>query len=292
MNLPDVEALTKITAALLGLGYLLIGGLSLVPATRSRGQELWPSLLSATATIGAVFLSFLVGTWGLAIFFTLLSARVGMEVGQLRFRQKWPAAVVALLVSTAAMAWPVFALVAAGMWLILIARLVTVPNREGGILWGWIELLVFPILPLAVLAAGAIGPETRSLMLIAYILSEVFDSFALVSGKLFGRHKAFPVLSPRKTIEGLVGGALLLMAVTAGVAATFELPVMPAMIVALISGLATVAGDLSASRLKRQAGVKDFPAISSQQGGALDIFDAWIAAGAVLAVGATLLFAT
>ena len=49
----------------------------------------------------------------------------------------------------------------------------------------------------------------------------------------------------------------------------------------LVAGLA-VAGDLAASRLKRMAGVKDYPVLMRRQGGVLDSLDSWIAAGAGL----------
>ena len=59
-------------------------------------------------------------------------------------------------------------------------------------------------------------------------------------------------------------------------------PVLGSMLFALAAGALTVAGDLAASRLKRVAGVKDYPAVLPHQGGLLDITDAWIATGAGL----------
>jgi phosphatidate cytidylyltransferase len=56
------------------------------------------------------------------------------------------------------------------------------------------------------------------------------------------------------------------------------------LIVAATSAVATVAGDLVASWLKRRAGVKDFPPIHAVQGGVLDIADAWIVTAPALAV--------
>jgi len=58
------------------------------------------------------------------------------------------------------------------------------------------------------------------------------------------------------------------------------LPALGSMTLALFVGALTVLGDLAASRLKRAAGVKDYPHLMRHQGGLLDITDAWIASGA------------
>ena len=78
-----------------------------------------------------------------------------------------------------------------------------------------LDLLVFPTVPLVVFTAAGLHGGFEVWLLVAFILVETFDSYALLGGKFFGRHKAFPVLSPRKTVEGLVIGAIVLM-LTAG----------------------------------------------------------------------------
>ena len=118
--------------------------------------------------------------------------------------------------------------------------------------------------------------------------AETFDSYALLGGKLFGKHKAFPNLSPNKTVEGLGIGAIMLMATAAGLGVLLAgLPVLASAAIALFAGVLTLAGDLLASRLKRLSGVKDYPQILPHQGGLLDITDAWVVTGAGLVCLAT-----
>ncbi|KMW57387.1 Phosphatidate cytidylyltransferase [Candidatus Rhodobacter oscarellae] len=142
-------------------------------------------------------------------------------------------------------------------------------------------VLAFPLLPLAVFTIGGMAQTYTAWLLLAYILVEVFDSFALLGGKLFGRTKAFPELSPNKTIEGLAAGAVMLMLVAAGGAAVLGTAILPAMGLALLVAPLAVTGDLAASKLKRMSGVKDFPKVLPHQGGLLDTTDAWIVTGAV-----------
>ncbi len=79
-------------------------------------------------------------------------------------------------------------------------------------------------------------------MLVAYILIETFDSYALVVGKLFGKRPAFPVLSPRKTIEGLLGGAVFLVLTVVVVAAVMDASILFATALALLAGILGLAG--------------------------------------------------
>ena len=143
------------------------------------------------------------------------------------------------------------------------------------------NLIAFPAVPLVVLAAAAIRGDVAAWLLVAFLLVETFDSYALLGGKFMGKTKAFPVLSPNKTIEGLAAGAVMLMA-TAGLGAwALDAPVLAgSMALALFAGTLAVTGDLAASRLKRAAGVKDYPHLMRHQGGLLDITDAWIVTGA------------
>ncbi len=99
-------------------------------------------------------------------------------------------------------------------------------------------------------------------------------------GRLLGRHRLAPHISPGKTWEGLLGGALL--AGVAGGALAWWLPV-PAAYVTAAGTAALVAvvgqvGDLSESMFKRRAGVKDSGAWLPGHGGILDRIDSLTAA--------------
>jgi phosphatidate cytidylyltransferase len=111
-----------------------------------------------------------------------------------------------------------------------------------------------------------------------YIVVAVFDGFSQVSGQLLGRHKLAPRLSPGKTIEGTLGGMIsaLGMATLAGPLADMTFP--RTLETGLLICLASLGGDLAASWIKRQAGIKDYGRLLPGHGGVLDRFDSFLPA--------------
>ena len=117
----------------------------------------------------------------------------------------------------------------------------------------------------------------RELLLLVYMLVEVGDSFALIFGKSFGRTAVFKKLSPKKTMEGLVGGVIAtLVAATcySGFAGRFTVP--QALSLAALVFLTALAGDLIVSAYKRWHGRKDFLAVNMMHGGVVDIYDSFL----------------
>jgi phosphatidate cytidylyltransferase len=116
-----------------------------------------------------------------------------------------------------------------------------------------------------------------------FLVTAACDGFSQVTGQLVGRVKLAPRVSPRKTVEGLAGG--LIAAVVVALLLRDELGAgLPAtVVIALLTGLAGLAGDLAASWVKRRAGIKDFSAALPGQGGFLDRFDSLL--GALVFVG-------
>lgn len=111
------------------------------------------------------------------------------------------------------------------------------------------------------------------------------DSGAYLFGKLFGRHKLAPKVSPGKTWQGLIGGLFT----SAVIAYLFDmlvftrwvnLNVAPVVLVvcSVVAALASVLGDLTESMLKREAGVKDSSQLIPGHGGVLDRIDSLMAA--------------
>jgi phosphatidate cytidylyltransferase len=114
----------------------------------------------------------------------------------------------------------------------------------------------------------------------------VADIAAYFSGRTLGRHKLAPLISPGKTIEGAVGGALAV--VVLGTAVTYVRPLGDSFFAHLWQSVAwpvfaatllllvalSITGDLFESSLKRQAGVKDSGALLPGHGGILDRIDA------------------
>lgn len=157
--------------------------------------------------------------------------------------------------------------------------------RPAPLAWVW-RLLLFPAIPLGLFIFAASKPEAGLALLTSFLFVEIFDSFSLLGGRLFGSRKLAPRLSPGKTWEGLATG----IATTLSSATLISL-LMPQharlfLLLALLSAPAAIAGDLAASAAKRRAGVKDYPAILPIQGGLLDIMDSWIVAGPLAAFAA------
>ncbi len=130
------------------------------------------------------------------------------------------------------------------------------------------------------------GPVTA---LAAMSIVWATDSCAYFAGKQFGRRKLAPHLSPGKTIEGVIGGlagALLVAVLFALLGMDMEVSDVRFWIwvgAAAIAALASVAGDLYQSRLKRIAGVKDSGTLLPGHGGILDRIDGLVSAMPVLA---------
>jgi len=105
------------------------------------------------------------------------------------------------------------------------------------------------------------------------------DTGAYFSGRYFGKHKLAPVVSPKKTIEGSVGGAIICMvlviAATAvyGYAVTCNVNYLSLCCISLLAALTGMLGDLIASSLKREHDVKDYGWIMPGHGGVMDRFD-------------------
>ena len=133
-------------------------------------------------------------------------------------------------------------------------------------------------------------PGWQSHFAFVVVVTASVDGFGEIVGRLIGRHRLVPRLSPGKTVEGLVGG--LVVAVLVAVATGFMTPwseVGPLVIVGLVTSAGAVAGDLAFSAIKRRAGVKDFSGILPGHGGILDRFDSLLLAAPAFALARLLL---
>lgn len=132
-------------------------------------------------------------------------------------------------------------------------------------------------------------PHGIYLVWLIFISSWITDSCAYLAGRAFGKHKLAPILSPKKTIEGAIGGLLgaAVVALIYGCILQFGLhislpgryPISIAVMVVVVSvagGLISMLGDLAASGIKRNFDVKDYGNLIPGHGGIMDRFDSVI----------------
>ena len=115
------------------------------------------------------------------------------------------------------------------------------------------------------------------------------DSGAYFVGRKFGLRKLAPMVSPNKSIEGLIGGLVTSCLIIAVVAVAYlDVPAtafLLFMILSLITVVASVQGDLVESMIKRRAGIKDSGRILPGHGGVLDRVDSLLSATPIFAAG-------
>ena len=132
--------------------------------------------------------------------------------------------------------------------------------------------------------------ETRTLDNGVYLVWLIFvsswgnDTFAYFTGVLIGKHKMAPVLSPKKSVEGAIGGiagATILGIIYGSIVSTrmsevIGSPVLTFAVASCVGAILAIVGDLAASAIKRNYNVKDYGKLIPGHGGILDRFDSVI----------------
>lgn len=125
-------------------------------------------------------------------------------------------------------------------------------------------------------------PDGKFLVWLIFLCSWGCDTCAYCVGMLIGKHKMAPVLSPKKSIEGAVGGVagaallgVIYAAATQGKMAEYAL-------ICAVGALISMAGDLAASAIKRNQNIKDYGKLIPGHGGILDRFDSVIITAPVI----------
>ena len=175
---------------------------------------------------------------------------------------QWPMAALGVLATSSVLTWT--------------ALLIRGPrheaSRRSGVLVGAIVYIATGLVSLAVLRARSDGLAWASAVLIATWAN---DTGAFFGGKLVGRHRLLPAVSPGKTWEGVAVGAVVGMAGAIGARAWFGAPPLAAAIaIGVIAAVLGPIGDLCKSMVKRAAGVKDTGKLFLAHGGMLDRIDA------------------
>ena len=148
----------------------------------------------------------------------------------------------------------------------------------------WLVSVLYVAVPGAhfILARNFI--DGRDWLIVLLAITFATDTGAYAVGRLFGRHRLAPAISPNKTIEGAIGGLALGAAAAVGVPMLLGVATrMPGpVLLALLVPIAAMAGDLLESALKRRLGVKDMSNLLPGHGGLLDRLDSLLLAGPCL----------
>jgi phosphatidate cytidylyltransferase len=139
---------------------------------------------------------------------------------------------------------------------------------------------VAPALP-AGAAFASLGAE-RGWILLLVLGVWAYDTGAYFVGRRYGRRRFLAHLSPSKTYAGLIGGAVIATIVVAVLLGALGQPPVAGLLLGPLVALASQAGDLAESLLKRAAGAKDSGSIIPGHGGVLDRIDSFLFAAPVV----------
>ena len=171
---------------------------------------------------------------------------------------------------------------AVGLWAVIFLWVQGYPSSA--ILWSpklvlialGILLLTFTWVAVATILHAEQG---RWLLLLAIVVVALADIGGYLAGRLFGKHKLAPVVSPGKTWEGFVGGIFLELVLIATLLWLNLGQTLSALLILIIPvALYSVLGDLFESMIKRHSGVKDSSQLLPGHGGVLDRIDGFMAA--------------
>lgn len=253
-------------------------------------RELLVRTISGAVLVAVLLTCVLVSPWAWAAL-ALFVVTVGtFEMGRLQQIEHPMALVVGVLL--AGVAYLIAAMVGlemiASRWLLLEFLLLLLPfllalfsttssfKQVAAFCYGSLVYLAMPCAMTVFMYQKALFGDMAGarLVILVFALLWTNDTFAYLTGRLLGRHKLFPRISPGKTIEGSLGGLVLTVA---GVVAFSHyaswLPMKEAVGMGLIAVVCGTLGDLCESMMKRQAGVKDSGKLIPGHGGILDRFD-------------------
>lgn len=126
-------------------------------------------------------------------------------------------------------------------------------------------------------------PHGHLLILLVFIGAWVTDGAAYFVGRAFGKHKLIPDVSPKKTVEGAIGGSVfcaisfIIFGIAAGKITTYSANIIEIAAAGIVISVISQFGDLIASLIKRHYGIKDYGKLFPGHGGVMDRFDSIIA---------------
>ena len=253
-------------------------------------RRIGTAVVAAPAFLGVAY----AGDWYWAVLVAVIAAAAQWELyAMARTSGLRPLRGVGLVLGAGlvlAAQWPALALaVGSGLVILLPVTPWLVPQER------FLESLSVTVLGV-IYPAGLLGalvllrngpPEPLSpFLLVVLVLFLVWatDIFAYYVGRTWGQHALAPAISPNKTWEGTIGGAVAAL----GMAVVFKLMLLPALswvdvgVVAVIGGGLSQAGDLVESQMKRATDTKDAGSVLPGHGGLLDRFDSMVIAAPLI----------
>jgi len=151
-------------------------------------------------------------------------------------------------------------------------------HNIGYTLFGIIYIVLpFGLMPFVLCDSSHDFAYNSKLLMSIFIMVWANDTFAYLSGMMLGRHKLFERISPKKTWEGSIGGAIATMLIGFFVfSSMFDFCAIHWFIIAALVSVFGTYGDLAESHMKRTLGIKDSGSVLPGHGGFLDRFDAVI----------------
>lgn len=142
------------------------------------------------------------------------------------------------------------------------------------------SIFILSMLLMNDLGVNSLGEDIGFIALLSsFIIAPLADTFAYLTGRLIGGPKLAPVLSPKKTWSGAIGGVL---GAVGGMIALyfivkpqieFQIPIILFVLLGFFGSILTIIGDLAESSIKRKVGIKDMGKIMPGHGGILDRID-------------------
>lgn len=202
-----------------------------------------------------------------------------LSISQLQYKAVFMAVIATLMIISDFYAgYFIFACVL--LWPVMIAIVVSYPSSRLKPSYRYISLLCAMILlPAFFKSLLILLSHQRSLLLYVFLIVWAADIGAYVSGKLLGKHKLIPNVSPGKTIEGVLGGLVLAsIVIVCGFYWQQARAMLPWFTVCFMVAIFSILGDLSISLFKREAKLKDSGHLFPGHGGMLDRIDSLLAA--------------
>lgn len=153
---------------------------------------------------------------------------------------------------------------------------VTFPKYKTEEVTGAVFRLLYVPVMLSYLYLTRQMPDGSYVVWLIFISSWGCDTCAYCVGMLIGKHKMAPILSPKKSVEGAVGGVVGAALLGVIYAAATQGPMLEYAVICAVGALISMVGDLAASAIKRNQGIKDYGKLIPGHGGILDRFDSVI----------------